>query len=138
MITKEQIKKAAAMYDSRLSWSAIGEVIGVDPDDLRTECEKFARRAMPDRELPAGSRVVAGFVIEKKVPPLSMQGLRDTYVLRLADAVVAGDCVRGIKSQGGVNGLRKRLAKRGLLVRGVKQTGEKSWDAYIFNKSDRP
>lgn len=134
MITKEQIKKAVSMHESKLSWAVIGEVVGVDPEELRTECEKSVRRPLPDRAMPAGTRVVDGFVILKKEVPENIRGQRVTYVSRLADAVVAGDCVQGILSQGAVSGLRERVAKRGLVVRGVKRPGEKVWDVYISTK----
>lgn len=134
IITSQQIKKAAAMYDNRMTWEAIADTLDLDAALLQAACEKVANRPLPDRaarsapKADAGTRVVAGFTITKKEPP---KQLRLTEYFTLANAVEAGDCVEGLRTLSAVYSLKRSLVGRGLTCDGRKRVGEHIWDAYI-------
>lgn len=134
MITKSDIKKAAAMYDSRLTWEAIGDTLGLDAAVLRAACEKVAGRPLPDRApKPAapGSepRRIGTYTIGKRECPAFQ---RFTPLRQLAASVHPGDCIVGVKTNSFATSFRKLLAPRSLTCRGVKHPDAKLWDIYIL------
>lgn len=131
MITKEQLKKAASMWDSKMSWQAIAETLGVDQHELREACERVAGLSLKDWAAAAtqpGERLVAGYkVVKKEAPPM----LRSSLAGVLAGEVAEGDCIEAVKSAGMLTSLRRHLAPRGLTVKCCKRLGQKLWDVYV-------
>ncbi|MBP7951742.1 MAG: hypothetical protein KA004_19020 [Verrucomicrobiales bacterium] len=135
MITKEQIKKAASMWDSKMSWRGIADTLGVTAGELRAACEAAAGKALRDwPESGDTARMVSGFRVVRRELPVGGR----TAVARLAAALEAGDCVEGIGHPSFGATLKKYLTARGLTTSAMRRGAEKKWDFYVLRAAAPP